>query len=199
MTKNKNLIVAPVRNTLKPMYRLLEQPLNHARVVVAEADDVVQRREAVRLARLLHLVQRTGLELVVLDRAPVVMRAIHGEARRQRSIRANDQRVLPGAAVPILKSAAHELLHLGNARRGVRHLVAGSLLGDQPIEQLIYLIPVLLGDVRRIVFKMLEMLLLRQRRLTDVIVRGHAIVVRDLRQLADIVHVDAEDVDIDKD
>ena len=56
----------------------------------------------------------------------------------------------------------------------------------------------LLGDVRGIVFQVLEVPLLCQRRLADVVVGGDAIVVRDLGEFADIVHVVAADVDVDE-
>src|SRR5215471_3042160 len=50
---------------------LLQQPLDHAGIVVAETDNVVQRGEAVRLAGFLHFVQLAHFEFRILDGAPV--------------------------------------------------------------------------------------------------------------------------------
>jgi hypothetical protein len=49
-------VITPVRNALEPVHRLLQQPFNHAGIVVTEAHNVIQSGEAVRLARFLHLV-----------------------------------------------------------------------------------------------------------------------------------------------
>ena len=72
----------------------------------------------------LHLVELLDVELVVADHAPVVRRRVHREARRQRAVRANDQRVLTGAALPGWNLAAHQQLHVFHVLNGIDHLVA---------------------------------------------------------------------------
>ena len=44
------LVIAPVCDSLEAVHGLLPQPLDHAGVVVAEAHDVIEGREAVWLA-----------------------------------------------------------------------------------------------------------------------------------------------------
>src|SRR5262245_36344529 len=51
-------------NTLEPVHGLPGQPLHDSRVVVAPADNVVERREAVGFTHLLHLGELRALELV---------------------------------------------------------------------------------------------------------------------------------------
>src|SRR5262245_20796978 len=46
--------VVPIRQSLETTGCLLQEPLDHARVVVTEADDMVQRRKAMRLAGFFH-------------------------------------------------------------------------------------------------------------------------------------------------
>src|SRR6266404_4406239 len=58
--------------SLKPVNRLLQQPLDYARIVVCESNNVVERRKAVWLADLLHLFQLPIFEFVIFNRAPVV-------------------------------------------------------------------------------------------------------------------------------
>jgi len=84
------------------------------------------------------------------------MSAIHGKARGESSIGPDDDCVLPRATVPILHASAHELLHLGESRRRVGHLVPRLLLRDQPVDQVIDLMPVLFGDVGRVVIEVFE-------------------------------------------
>src|SRR5215471_681662 len=102
-------------DSAEPVFRLPEQPLDHALVVVAPGKDVVQRREAALLALLLHFFQLRGVELVILNGAPVVSRGVHGEARRERAIHAHDQRIVSGAASPVVQVAVDEVLHLCQA------------------------------------------------------------------------------------
>src|SRR5260370_40333379 len=87
-------------HSLEAMGKLLKEILDNALVVVAPAQDVIKCRETVGLAGLLLLVELFGFKLVVADDTPVIACRIHGETRRQRSINANDHRVLTGAAVP---------------------------------------------------------------------------------------------------
>src|SRR5438034_143303 len=115
--------------------RLLGKPAEDARVVVAIAHDVVERREAMRLTRFLHLGELAGVELVVAYGAPVVLGGIEREAGRERPVHADDQGVLAGAAAPRLEFAVHEFLHLLQAPRLVGHLQAVFLLLDDPVNQ----------------------------------------------------------------
>jgi hypothetical protein len=87
---------------------LFEEVLDHALVVVAPAKNVIQRGKAVRLAAFFLMVELFGVELVVADNAPVIARGVHGEARRQRPIDANDHGILAGAAIPGEVIALHE-------------------------------------------------------------------------------------------
>ena len=57
----------------------------------------------------------------------------------------------------------------------------------------------LCGDERAVVLHVLEVGLVHQGRFVDVVVGGDAVIVRDLGQLADIVHVVAADVDVEED
>src|ERR1019366_3750644 len=90
-------------NTLKPVLGLREQPANHALIVVAKGQDVVQGGEAALLALFLHVFQLLTFELVVLNRAPIITRRVHGETGCEGAIHANDQGIVTGAAVPIFQ------------------------------------------------------------------------------------------------
>src|SRR5271166_6513468 len=91
---------------------LLKQPRNYPAIVVAKRENVVQSREAVLLALFLHFLQLLRFKLVVLDGAPVVGGGVHREAWRKCAVDADNQRVVAGAAVPVLKLAVHKALHL---------------------------------------------------------------------------------------
>src|SRR5262249_58517483 len=67
------LLEIPV-DALEPVHGLPGEPLHHPRVVVAPADNVVERRVAVGLAHPLHLGELRALELVRADDSPVVRR-----------------------------------------------------------------------------------------------------------------------------
>ncbi len=54
--KDLSLSEAPA-HPLKAATRLLKHPLHYSRVVVTESQIVIQRRETMRLARLLHFIQ----------------------------------------------------------------------------------------------------------------------------------------------
>jgi hypothetical protein len=71
------LLIAPVGNTLEAAYGLLEQPLDHARIVVAKANNVIQRGKAMWLAGLLHLVQLRSVKFMVLDCSGLLMKLKH--------------------------------------------------------------------------------------------------------------------------
>src|SRR5579883_1744444 len=80
------------------------EPLDHAGVVVAIAEIVVQRGEAVLLAGVLHVLELAGLEFVAIHGAPVVRGGEHGEAGPEGAIGADDHVVVAGAAVPVGKA-----------------------------------------------------------------------------------------------
>src|ERR1700676_1775906 len=109
------LFVEAPGHALEPARALLQHPLHDAAVVVAVSQIVIQRRKAVCLAILFHLVQLRHLELVLFNRAPVIRRRIHREARRKRAIHANDDRVLAGAAVPRFPFSAQKVPHIVQA------------------------------------------------------------------------------------
>ena len=90
---------------LKPVQRLLKDPPNNPSIVVTETQVVVQSRETVGLARLLHFVQLGYLKPMVFDCAPVVAGGIHRKAGRKGAIGADNQGILSGAAVPGLNLA----------------------------------------------------------------------------------------------
>src|SRR5581483_7868172 len=101
-------------NALEPVRGLLYQQLDHAPVVVAGADRVIERREAMQLARLLHRVERRLVESWLADSPPVFGRVVVGKARRQRAVDADDERVQARTAVPrLVTSAAQEAFLLG--------------------------------------------------------------------------------------
>ena len=138
------------------------------------------------------------VELRILDRAPVMGGRIHREARRQRTVGANDQRVLPRATFPRRHFAAHKLFHVLHVLALVRHLVAFVVaLGVQIIKQLVNLWPIVRRQVGDVLIQMFEVILLHHRRFVDVIIGCDAVVVGDFRKLAHVVHVVAADVDIE--
>src|ERR1039457_3005243 len=100
------------RKPLKSARCLLKNPARSAPIVVTKRQVVVQRGEAMRLALLLHLLELAAIEVWFFDGAPVVGGGIHGEAGTESAIHADDHVVLPGAAIPILKFAVHELTHI---------------------------------------------------------------------------------------
>jgi len=76
--------------SLEAVRELLEEILDDTLVVVAPAQDVVERREAVGLAGLFLVIELFGLEFVIADHAPVIASRIHWEARCQGSVDANN-------------------------------------------------------------------------------------------------------------
>ena len=134
-----------------PCASLLEEVLDHTLIVVAPAKNVVQRGEAVSLAGLFLVIKLLGFEFMIADDAPVVARRVHGKARREGSVDADDHGVLSGAAVPWEVIALHEIDHLPEPRVRVHHLVAGILLFGQPLDGFFHRRPVILGDVGDIV------------------------------------------------
>src|SRR5579872_2775974 len=94
------LFGAGLTEPLEAVRSLLQQHLDDTSVVVAVADDVVQRREAVQLARLLHVVELPGVEARRADASPVLGRVVGREAWREGAVDPNDDRVPARAAVP---------------------------------------------------------------------------------------------------
>src|SRR6266478_7136060 len=94
------VVLEAARCSFKPVHRLLQRPLDYPGVVIAITKDVVACRETMLRAFDLHLIQLLNVELVVFDRSPVVRRGIHWEARCKSSVGPDNQRILPGAAIP---------------------------------------------------------------------------------------------------
>lgn len=61
-------------DALETPHRLLADPPDHPRGVIAVRQIMVQGREAVRLAAYLHLLELLGFELVIADDAPIIRR-----------------------------------------------------------------------------------------------------------------------------
>src|SRR5579862_4719695 len=116
-------IVKTACGSSEPVGSLFQNPADRAGRVITVRQVMVQRGETVRLAFRLHVQKLLFFETRLAGRAPVMRGAVHRKAGRQRSVRADDQRVLARAAIPILKLAAHESLHLLQAAYGVHHLV----------------------------------------------------------------------------
>ena len=87
-----------------------------------------------RLAALLHLFELLQIELLVFDGSPIVSGVVHGKTRRECSIRADNQPVLASTAAPMSTNPTHEALHVLQARNGVDHLPALTLLVDEPVQ-----------------------------------------------------------------
>src|SRR5579885_1269467 len=122
-------------HALEPMTGLLEQPLHDPGDVIAVSHVVAQSREAVGLAALFHLRKLFEIKFVILNGAPIVSCVVHGKTRRECSIRADDQPILPPAAAPMFTDTAHETFHVLQAGDGVDHFVTLSLLVNQPTEK----------------------------------------------------------------
>ena len=181
------------------MSELFEEVLDHALVVVAPAEDVIQGGKAVSLTAFLLMIELHGVELVTADNAPVIAGGVHGEAWSQRTVDADNHRILAGSAVPREMVAFHEVHHLPEARVRVHHLVAGILLFRQPLNGVFNCRPVILRDVGDVVCGVLEMLiLLDEWRLIDVIIGGDAILVCDLGKLPNVVKIVAADIDVEE-
>ena len=75
--------------------------LDHASIVVAVCKIVVQGREAMLLASLLHARELTVFKFVMIDVSPIVGRSIHRKTRSHSSIGPNDHVILACAAVPL--------------------------------------------------------------------------------------------------
>ena len=100
------ILIEASANTLETAGSLLQHPTDNPRVVVAVAQVVVQRGEAMRLTGLLHFVELRDIEVVIAHGAPIVSRRIHRKAGRERAIHPDDQRVLARPAIPRLQLAA---------------------------------------------------------------------------------------------
>lgn len=87
------------------MGRLFQNPADRTRGVVAVRQVVVQGGKTAWLACHLHFRKLFPFETRVAGRSPIVTSVVHRETRRQRAIRPNNQRVLPGATVPLLQFA----------------------------------------------------------------------------------------------
>src|SRR5262245_58748352 len=111
-------------HSLESTAGLFQDPLDCSRIVVAVGEVMVQGREAMRLALLLHRVELLDFKLVMANAAPIVGRRIHWETGRQRAIHTDDHLILARPAVPRLHLATHEVLHVIQPLDRVHHLVA---------------------------------------------------------------------------
>ncbi len=113
---NSNLVLKAAGAASEASDSVGPQPLKHSRVVVAVRQVVVEGREAVALAGVLHLLELLCIEFWHVDVAPIVRRGIHGETRSHRAVCADDGVVLAGAAVPF-----GEMELAVRIRRNARH------------------------------------------------------------------------------
>ena len=67
-------------HSLEAMCKLLKKILDDALVVVAPAQDVIERGKAVSLASLFLVIKLFGVELVISYNTPVVACRVHWEA-----------------------------------------------------------------------------------------------------------------------
>src|SRR6516165_7828768 len=95
-------ILETAGHALKSPQGLFERPLDGPARLVAIRQIVVDPGKAVRLTALFHRIQLPRLKPVLADDPPGVGRGIHREARRQRSIGADNHGVLSGPPVPRL-------------------------------------------------------------------------------------------------
>jgi hypothetical protein len=78
--KNRNSGLVLEAANFEAADRVGPQPLDNSRVVVALRQVVVEGREAVAVARVLHLLKLLLVELRRVDVAPIAGRGIHGKA-----------------------------------------------------------------------------------------------------------------------
>ena len=76
--------------SLEAVRELLEEILDDSLVVIAPAEDVIERRKAVSLTRLFLVVELFRLEFVITNHTPVITGRIHRKAWCQGSIDANN-------------------------------------------------------------------------------------------------------------
>ena len=72
-------------HSLESVRKLLEKILNDTLIVVAPAQNVVQRRKAMCLAGFFLMIELFGVELVIADHAPVITGSVHRKTWRQRT------------------------------------------------------------------------------------------------------------------
>src|SRR5262249_31443380 len=123
---------------------------------------------------------------------------VHGKARRESSIGADDEPVLSGAASPVLADTAHKALHVSETRNRIDHLPTLTLFVDEPIKKLVHYRKVFWPDVSVIFVEMLEMTLLHHRSLVDVECDRDSVFVGDGGELFHVLNVRAADVGIEK-
>src|SRR5260370_31253329 len=148
------------RHALESVHRLFPEPIHDTSCAVTVGNVVAERRKTVRLAALLHFGQLFEVELLIFNRAPIIFRVVHGEARCKGSIGADDQPVLAGTAAPVFAGTAHETFHVLEPGNGIDHLPALALLVDQPVEEVINDWEVLLANVTVLLLPFLKLTLL---------------------------------------
>ncbi len=137
----------------------------------------------------------TGKELAV--------RAIHKRSRRAScclvaiSVRAV---AIPAVLLQVEPGGhPHERLNFLKALGRIHHLVPGFIFLNQPVNQSIHFASVFGANAGWIVIQMLEMIVLfEHRRFIDVVIGGHAVVVRVFRELPDVSRVVAADIHAEK-
>jgi len=114
--------------------KLLKEVLDHPLVVVTPPENMVQRREAMSLARFFLMVELFRIKFMIANHTPVVACGVHGETWSERSVDADDHGVLSGTAIPREVIALHEVDHLPEPGIRVHHLVSRVLLLGQPLD-----------------------------------------------------------------
>src|SRR5579863_1778684 len=124
------LVLETFRSSLQSVgHDLFPYPSDHARIVVAVAQIVVERGEAVSLTGVFHLLELPLVELRVVDISPIEGRWVHREARSNRAVSADNHVVLPGAAIPIgeLELATRVLHDARGLREDFMHVTVCSV------------------------------------------------------------------------
>src|SRR5579863_134714 len=102
---------------------------------------MIERGEAVALASFLHVRELPAIEMELIDIAPVVGGGIHGEARGDGAVGANDDVILAGAAVPFAEAQV-TIGALNDAGHGGEH-ARGLAVGSRSIA-----IPAILSQIQ---------------------------------------------------
>src|SRR5262249_32271032 len=152
---------------LETMHGLACEPFHDARSTVAICNVISQRGKTIWFAALLHFGQLFQVKFLIFDGAPVVMCVVHREAGCKRTVRADNQPVLPCAAAPMLSDSAHEAFHVLQASDGVHHLPPLALLVDKPVEKIVDHRKIVWANVRVVLMKMFEVALLHHGSFVD--------------------------------
>src|SRR5262249_47988021 len=154
--------------------------------------------KTVRFTTLFHLRKLPEIEFVFADGAPIVFGVVHWKARRETTVGANDQPVLPSSASPVFALTTHKFLHLLQARNGINHLVTVALFVDEPVKEVIDQGKVLRADVRVVFMQVLEMALLHHGSFVDMKGYRDAVIMGNLDQLLHVVNVGTANIGVEK-